>query len=97
MVVSRHSEAGQYQRRVVDDELDALLAQLPAIALEGPRGVGKTATAERRAVDRGCAPGSFLLTDPAAPVRRRIPGRAASSPCACGRWRCSSAASARLP
>ena len=68
MVVSRHSEAGQYQRRVVDDELDALLAQLPAIALEGPRGVGKTATAERRAVDRGCAPGSFLLTDPAAPV-----------------------------
>jgi predicted AAA+ superfamily ATPase len=38
-----------YQRRVVDDELDELMTDLPAIALEGPRGVGKTATAERRA------------------------------------------------
>jgi len=38
-----------YQQRVVDEELDELLAELPAISLEGPRGVGKTATAERRA------------------------------------------------
>ena len=38
-----------YRRRVVDDELDDLMEELPAIALEGPRGVGKTATAERRA------------------------------------------------
>lgn len=115
MVVKRDTETGQYQRRVVDDELDTLLTQLPAIALEGPRGVGKTATAERRArtvlylddpaqravveadpaqllaaeppvlldewqrvpsvwdavrraVDRGCAPGSFLLTGSAAPA-----------------------------
>ncbi|HYL28916.1 MAG TPA: DUF4143 domain-containing protein [Gemmatimonadales bacterium] len=37
-----------YIRRVIDTELDALLPQLPAVALEGPRGVGKTATAERR-------------------------------------------------
>lgn len=39
-----------YLRRVVDDELDELAPELPAIALEGPRGVGKTATALRRAV-----------------------------------------------
>ncbi len=38
-----------YVRRVVDDELDALLPELPAIALEGAKGVGKTATATRRA------------------------------------------------
>lgn len=41
-------EAG-YRRRIVDDELDALLAGLPAIALEGPKAVGKTATATQRA------------------------------------------------
>jgi predicted AAA+ superfamily ATPase len=38
-----------YLRRVVDDELDELLAGLPAVALEGAKAVGKTATAERRA------------------------------------------------
>lgn len=38
-----------YTRRIVDDELDGLLAELPAVAIEGPRGVGKTATAEQRA------------------------------------------------
>ena len=37
-----------YWRRLVDDELDAL-AGLPAICLEGPRAVGKTTTALRRA------------------------------------------------
>ncbi len=37
-----------YQRRVVDDELDELMPMLPAIALEGAKGVGKTATAEGR-------------------------------------------------
>ncbi len=36
-------------RRVIDDELDDLIAGLPAISLEGPKGVGKTATAEQRA------------------------------------------------
>lgn len=30
-------------------ELDALFAALPALALKGPKGVGKTATAARRA------------------------------------------------
>ncbi len=39
----------EYLRRVVDDELDVLLPDLPAIALDGPKGVGKTATASRRA------------------------------------------------
>jgi uncharacterized protein len=39
----------RYRRRIVDDELDELFAGLPAIALEGPKAVGKTATAVRRA------------------------------------------------
>jgi uncharacterized protein len=38
-----------YERRVIDDELDELLPQLPAIAIEGPKGVGKTETAKQRA------------------------------------------------
>lgn len=39
----------RYLQRVVDDELDELLPSLSALALEGPKGVGKTATARRRA------------------------------------------------
>lgn len=39
----------KYLPRTVDDELDELLASLPALAIEGPKGVGKTATALRRA------------------------------------------------
>lgn len=38
-----------YRYRVIDRELDELFGPLPALALEGPKGVGKTATAERRA------------------------------------------------
>lgn len=38
-----------YQRRLVDDLLDQLLPELSAIALEGAKGVGKTATASERA------------------------------------------------
>ncbi len=51
---------GQYRRRVVDDELDALIAGgAAAIALEGAKAVGKTATAaERVDVD-------YRLEDPA--------------------------------
>ena len=41
--------SGTYTRRVVDNELDALLPHLPAIAIEGAKGVGKTATALQRA------------------------------------------------
>ena len=40
---------GRYVRRLVDDQLDELFAQLPAILLDGPKGVGKTATALERA------------------------------------------------
>lgn len=39
----------EYRTRLVDAELDELLAGLPAVSLEGPKGVGKTATALRRA------------------------------------------------
>lgn len=38
-----------YQRRVLDDELDLLLDALPAVAIDGPKAVGKTSTFERRA------------------------------------------------
>lgn len=38
-----------YIRRVIDDELDELLAGLPAVAIEGPKAVGKTETAIQRA------------------------------------------------
>lgn len=38
-----------YLPRVVDAELDELMAGLAAISIEGPKGVGKTVTAARRA------------------------------------------------
>ena len=38
-----------YRPRIVDSELDALLEGLPAVSLEGPKAVGKTETALRRA------------------------------------------------
>lgn len=40
---------GMYRPRLVERELDTLLDSLAAIAVEGAKGVGKTATAERRA------------------------------------------------
>ena len=40
---------GSYIARIVDDELEELLTGLPAISIEGPRAVGKTETALRRA------------------------------------------------
>ena len=39
----------RYVPRIVDQELDELLLGLAAIAIEGPKAVGKTETAERRA------------------------------------------------
>ena len=47
-----------YRVRTVDRDLDELLAIAPAIAIDGPKGVGKTATALRRATT------SWLLDDP---------------------------------
>ncbi|MHB1166749.1 MAG: ATP-binding protein [Candidatus Nanopelagicales bacterium] len=38
-----------YRRRIIDDALDELLPELAAIALEGAKAVGKTATAAQRA------------------------------------------------
>lgn len=38
-----------YTPRIIDAELDELLGAAPAVAIEGPKGVGKTATGERRA------------------------------------------------
>lgn len=110
-----------YTPRVVDKELAEILGGLPAVAIEGPKGVGKTATASqfaksvialddpdqaelltldpdrlsrmpapilldewqlvprswdmvRRAVDRGAAPGSFILTGSASPRERTHSG-----------------------
>ena len=48
-MVSGIGPFAHYQRRVVDGELDELLLALPALSLEGPRGVGKTSSAIRRA------------------------------------------------
>jgi predicted AAA+ superfamily ATPase len=39
----------EYLRRVVDGELEELASSLPAVAIVGAKGVGKTATASRRA------------------------------------------------
>ena len=52
-----------YLPRIVDDELEELMADLPAIAMEGAKGVGETATARRRTrttilLDRPSVPGS---------------------------------------
>jgi uncharacterized protein len=43
------SASATYQRRVIDDEIDQLIDDLAAIAIEGPKGVGKTRTALERA------------------------------------------------
>lgn len=63
-----------YIRRVVDLELDALLGGVGAVSLEGPRAVGKTVTATRRAAS------VFPLDDP---VQRELiaadPSRLASA------------------
>lgn len=42
-------ENGSYTPRAVDTELDELMRSVAAIAIEGAKGVGKTATAARRA------------------------------------------------
>lgn len=47
--MARHTlPMNSYVTRVVDGELDALFGDLPAILLDGPKAVGKTATAVRR-------------------------------------------------
>src|SRR5471030_1674888 len=72
-MASRQSTS--YNRRVIDGELDELLPGLPAIAIGGPKGVGKTSTAVQRAR-------TVLRLDD--PVQRSLieadPGRLDSSP-----------------
>lgn len=60
----------EYRRRIIDDDLDALMPELTAISIEGPKAVGKTATALTRSAT------VYTLDDPgqrqiieAAPVR----------------------------
>lgn len=48
-----------YIPRIIDAELDELLGATPAVAIDGPKGVGKTATGERRAAT------TFRLDEPA--------------------------------
>lgn len=64
-----------YQRRVIDDELDELAGVLPALALEGAKGVGKTATARVRAASE------FFLDDAAVlAVAQADPARMLEAP-----------------
>lgn len=60
---------GAYRQRIVDAELEELTATLPALALVGAKGVGKTATASRRATTVHAlddpAQRSLALADPA--------------------------------
>ena len=64
-----------YQRRILDDELDELLESLPAVAVEGPKGVGKTATASQRAAT------THALDDPAQrAIAEADPARLPASP-----------------
>jgi hypothetical protein len=52
MEVPPHRDPGpstEYRPRIVDEELDELLPDLPALSIEGPKAVGKTVTAARRA------------------------------------------------
>lgn len=53
-MVKALSFATTYHRRVLDDELDSLFPSLPAVLIDGPKGVGKTATASQRCVTMRC-------------------------------------------
>lgn len=66
-----------YQTRIIDAELDELLPALAAIAVEGAKGVGKTATAKRRATSvvqlDERAQRRIAEADPAALLQRQPP------------------------
>lgn len=67
----------EYHRRLVDDDLDALMPGLAAISIEGPKAVGKTATALTRAAtvykldDAGQR--QIIEADPARLAEGRLP------------------------
>jgi uncharacterized protein len=48
-MASTSTRVASYSRRIVDDQIDHLLPALPALSLDGPKGVGKTSTALQRA------------------------------------------------
>ena len=78
-IVQEGTEKGavnvRYRRRAVDNELDELMPGVAAIAIEGARAVGKTATASARATT------VFKLDTPAVyDVLRADPERIATSP-----------------
>lgn len=66
-----------YLRRIIDDELDEFFEELPALALDGAKGVGKTSTAEQRAVGQARLDAPALResvsADPAALLARPRP------------------------
>lgn len=66
-----------YARRVLDDELDDLFGQVPAIAIDGPKGVGKTTTAEQHVHGRlrldSRANRTAVEADPELALRRARP------------------------
>ncbi len=64
----------EYLPRTIDRELDELLPIAPAIALDGPKGVGKTDTARRRST------AVWYLDDPAQREVARADFELASSP-----------------
>jgi predicted AAA+ superfamily ATPase len=65
----------RYLQRVVDEELGELVSSLPAVAIVGAKGVGKTATASRRATT------VHALDDPAQrSVAHADPARLLDSP-----------------
>ena len=55
----------EYSERAIDKELDELLPELPAIALDGPKG-----WARPRPVDDGAPAHSFLLIGNSAPLAK---------------------------
>lgn len=66
-----------YVRRVLDDELDELFSAVPAIAIDGPKAVGKTTTAEQHVVGTlrldSAANRESLAADPELLLRRARP------------------------
>ncbi len=67
----------EYLQRTVDAEVTELLSALPAVALQGPKAVGKTATARRLAASEHLldAPDEFelLMGDPKRVLRGKPP------------------------
>lgn len=65
-----------YRRRILDDTLDELQPHLRALSIHGPKGVGKTATAMRRAVSLVdlSLPGQREIVSADPSILTRLPG-----------------------